>query len=121
MASAVMFNYLYRDGGNFKAWGTVVFSNDETVSLSDVEARLRRAFNPDGLFIASQILVPEVFLYLHDRITRWDHCFHEFHSVDLCSADPDDLWLRSIRAFLEKVEIESSHGWRTFDPLDRVS
>jgi hypothetical protein len=49
----VKFNYLYRDGGNFKSWGEVIFSNLENLPVNEIEAKLINAFLPDNQFIAS--------------------------------------------------------------------
>ena len=64
----VRFNYLYRDGANFKRWGEVLFSNPKEISLKNIEARLLRAFLPDSQFIAGQIGISEVFLLTFDPL-----------------------------------------------------
>jgi hypothetical protein len=69
----VEFIYLYRDGGNYKKWGRVVFSNPDGMGSDSVEERLRQGFLQDGLFIASQIRVPEVFLYAGGEFSFDDH------------------------------------------------
>jgi hypothetical protein len=49
----IKFNYLYRDGGNFKSWGKVIFSNPEKLTLNEIEIKLLNAFLPNKQFIAS--------------------------------------------------------------------
>jgi hypothetical protein len=70
--------YLYRDGGNHKKRGSVIFSNPNGVTPESVEVELRRAFLEDDLFIADQIRVPEVFLFVGGQFSFDDHCYHEF-------------------------------------------
>ena len=111
----VRFNYLYRDGANFKRWGEVLFSNPKEISLQDIEARLSRAFLPDGQFIASQVGIPEVFLFRSSKMTAYDHCFHEFDSVEFCQKSPTDVHNRSIDMFLANVEKTALKGWVAFD------
>jgi hypothetical protein len=117
MNSNVKFNYLYRDAGNYKAWGEVIFINPEERTLDEVETHLRKAFDQDGLFIASQILIPEVFLYIDGRVTDDDHCFHEYDSVEVSNELPNDKEGRSIWRFVEQAEFESSRGWQPFNPF----
>jgi hypothetical protein len=111
----VRFNYLYRDGANFKKWGEVVFSNPKEISPPNIEARLLRAFLPDSQFVASQIGIPEVFLFLASKMTTYDHCFHEFDSIEFCQETPTDVHNRSIDMFLADVEKIALKGWVAFD------
>ena len=116
----VRFHYLYRDGSNYKKWAEIVFSNADELSTEGVTRRLREAFLADGIFIAHQVRVPEVFLALEDELTPDDHCFHEFDSVEATSDLPNDLFGRSIRDFILEVVREAERGWRAFDPEDRL-
>jgi hypothetical protein len=115
---SVRFNYLYRDGANFKNWGKVIFANPEVLPLKPIESKLLNAFLPDKHFIASQIQIPDIFLFLTDKPTAYDHCFHEFDSVEICDENPTDIFSRSISEFLSEVENEAGQGWRAFNILD---
>ena len=78
MTTRTIFEYLYRDAGNFKAFGSVALdgqlaSRDETLIRSKLES--------GEFFIAEQVGVPP----LYDQLYRWsdgptgtDHCWHEF-------------------------------------------
>jgi hypothetical protein len=116
----IKFTYLYRDGGNYKSWAEVVFSNPADLSPSAVTLELRRAFMQDGLFIAHQIRIPEVLPYCYGDLTPDDHCFHELDSVELTVDVPNDCLGRSINEFLTEVMREALAGWRAFDPHDRL-
>ncbi|RJQ47686.1 MAG: hypothetical protein C4538_04890 [Nitrospiraceae bacterium] len=74
--------YLYRDASNYKAWGEIIFRNPDKLNLNEIEERLRGSFDCREFFIASQIYIPEVFLFIHDRFTEDDHFFHEFDAVE---------------------------------------
>lgn len=111
----IKFNYLYRDGSNYKSWGDVVFSNPEKLTLKDIEAKLLSAFLPDNQFNASQISIPEKFLFGNGKLTEYDHCFHEFDCVEFCSESPTDILGRSMASFLQDVEVISKQGWKAFD------
>ena len=118
MVASVKFNYIYRDASNYKAFGNVIFTNPYGLALSDINKHLLNSFRMDGLFIASQIRIPEVFLYLDGDITVDDHCFHEFVSVEDTSEAENDVHRRSISEFIKEVEHQSEAGWKVFDPAD---
>jgi hypothetical protein len=118
--SNIKFNYLYRDGSNYKSWGEVIFSNPEQITLDEIETRLIDAYLPDKLFIASQIYIPEKFSFLNGKFTKYDHCYHEFDSVEICQEEPTDASERSITNFLRDVKLASNHGWEAFDILERA-
>ena len=114
----VKFIYLYRDGGNYKKWAEVVFSNPDKLSVESITRALRRSFLQDGLFIARQIRLPEAFLFGRGEATSDDHCFHEFDHIEPSPELPNDSPARSISAFLAEVENEAKRGWKAFDPHD---
>ena len=115
----IKLNYLYRDGANYKSWGDVVFSNPDRLTLSEIESKLIIAFLPDKLFVAHQISIPEKFLFASGKLTKFDHCYHEFDSVEICTENPTDNLNRSITDFLKTVELTSQNGWKAFGILDR--
>jgi hypothetical protein len=118
--SNVKVHYLYRDGSNYKKWAEIVFFGDDGLSIESATKGLRAAFLPDGLFIAHQVRVPEVFLAAEDQLTPDDHCFHEFESAEATSDAPNDRCGRTIREFIAEVAKEATRGWRAFNPQDRL-
>jgi hypothetical protein len=117
----VKFSYLYRDAGNYKKWAYVIFSNPDRFSLNRTMETLRGAFLQDGLFIASQVRVPEAFFSTNGNATSDDHCFHEFDVVEITLDAPNDPHSRSIREFISEVQREATRGWETFDPHEGMS
>jgi hypothetical protein len=72
------FDYLYRDGGNFKAFGSVALCGD--LSQSDQNS-IKSHLESGEFFIAEQVGVPTLYDELHrwsDGPTQSDHCWHEF-------------------------------------------
>jgi hypothetical protein len=116
----IRFHYLYRDGSNYKKWADVVFSNADELSTDFILRGLREVLLEDGIFIAHQVRIPEVFLASEDQLTGDDHCFHEFDSVETTSDIANDQSGRSIREFMADAVREAAHGWRAFDPRDRL-
>lgn len=136
----IEFAYMYRDGGNNKNGGSVVFANPDGLSLTDLADRLAKAFDQQEYFIASQVGIPDVFLWGADAdydpedsstypaegfgpgryviCEEMDHCWHEFAGVDETEAEPTDT--RSITQFVEAVERASGEGWKQFEPKKKV-
>jgi hypothetical protein len=114
----VAFSYMYRDGSNYKKFGRVAFSNPEQLTSESVSEELLQAFDADGLFIAGQIRLPEVFLYAGGDLSYDDHCYHEFDAVGVTADAPSDPHGRSICEFLAEVTAQANRGWRVFDPYD---
>ncbi len=118
--TAIRFCYLYRDGSNYKSWGEVIFSNPENLDITNIKEKLLHAFLPDKQFIASQVSIPEKFLFTDGDYTNSDHCYHEFDCIEVCEEEPTDKLGRSIADFLRDVEAASKQGWKAFDILDRA-
>ncbi|MGA2429480.1 MAG: hypothetical protein ABSH13_13355 [Candidatus Acidiferrum sp.] len=112
----VKFNYLYRDAGNYKNWGEIVFSNPDRRSINAMTKALADAFLQDGIFVAHQIRVPEIFLFDTGDATSDDHCFHEFDAVESTLEHPTDRHRRSISEFVAEVESQAKRGWVPFAP-----
>lgn len=111
----IKFIYLYRDGGNYKKWGQVIFRNPNKLSCDSITKALRETFMQDGLFIADQVRVPESFLYIRGDANSDDHCYHEFDKVELSFDAPNDQHGRSMRQFLTEVRKQATNGWVAFD------
>jgi hypothetical protein len=116
--SNLEFRYLYRDGGNYKKFGNVIFSNPQQISSDTVEKALTEAFLEDGLFIADQVRVPDVFLFANGQLSFDDHCYHEFGTVRTTDQNSTDAYARTIGEFLSEVTEQAQSGWRVFDPYD---
>lgn len=137
-ASAVEFEYLYRDGSNYKNHGSVVFKNDSRLSTAKIIESIEKNLEDGENFIAYQVGIPEVFLwdpdvdydpddentypeslgpggYAIDEGT--DHCWHEFAALSVLDAEPTDT--RTITEFIRELQRAKNVGWRLFLPIDR--
>lgn len=109
------FEYLYRDGSNYKQWGAVVFRG---ICDSTLRSRLATALDSGELLIAQQVRLPELF-FTDRELYADDHCWHELADVTMTSDDPNDLFNRTIEEFVAEVERASRVGWATFDRTER--
>ncbi len=80
-----VFEYLYRDAGNWKAWGQLLLAgppNESEISL------LCASLESEKFFIAEQFGIPTLFQKLWVQSggpTQDDHPWHEFAGVRLAS------------------------------------
>lgn len=76
-----VFEYLYRDAGNFKAWGALLLKG----ALTEAQVgEMCSKFEGREFFIAEQIGVPPLYQELWDYSdgpTESDHVWHEFFAL----------------------------------------
>lgn len=118
--SNIKFSYLYRDGSNFKRRRQIVFGNPQGLACDEVTKILLDEWGEDGLFLAHQIRVPEVFLYGEEAPNADDHCFHEFDEVGMSEEIPSDRYGRTIIQFIAEIQSPRGRNWTVFDPFDRA-
>lgn len=114
-------DYLYRDASNHKRWNSVVFANPDGLTAELVTESLRESLLEGCLFVATQIRLPECFLFAAHSGTSDDHCFHEFDIVERTSDAENDVHSRSIFQFTQEVEREARLGWVEFDAQSKAS
>ena len=76
-----VFEYLYRDASNYKAWGSILLSG--VPSQNDITA-LRACLESGEYFVAEQVGIPAVYKELWDLSggpTSNDHALHEFSNL----------------------------------------
>jgi hypothetical protein len=82
-----VFEYLYRDASNYKAWGELLLSG--IPSQSDV-ATLRACLELEVYFVAEQVGIPAVYKELWNLSggrTSDDHALHEFVTLRVATVD----------------------------------
>ncbi len=73
-----VFEYMYRDGANYKAWGSLLLTGEPT--QEDI-SELKECLDSGEYFVAEQVGVPPVYKELWDLsggTTSDDHALHEF-------------------------------------------
>lgn len=81
MQKFCVFEYLYRDAANYKAWGTLVLRGAATES--DLEV-LATHFESGEFFIAEQLGIPPLYAELWEFSNGPsidDHVWHTFHAL----------------------------------------
>lgn len=107
----VKLTYLYRDASNYKAWGEITFANPEYLLLEEIEESLATCFLDGIFFVASQVGIPEVFLFHEYPFSEDDHFFHEFVAVESSDGQAMASDRRSIKKFIEQCNFANQKGW----------
>lgn len=82
-----VFEYLYRDASNYKAWGEILLTG--TPSQNDM-ASLRARLESGEYFVAEQVGIPAVYQELWELSggpNSDDHALHEFVNLRVASED----------------------------------
>lgn len=112
--SYFIFEYLYRDGANFKAWGELLLTGSD---ITGVVEGLQKKFEDGVHFIAEQIGVPPLYGELwrySNGPTEYDHVWHEFYCLrpaDTGEVADVEVW-GSVDDFLAKVDAVSDWQYR---------
>ena len=95
----IKFCYLYRDAGNYKIYGEVIFANTDNLPLSEIESQIRAKLIDGEYFEPKKWGVP--LLAFEDFDGELDHDWMEFEKVeetnDLVSVEkPIKDWLTDL-------------------------
>jgi len=95
----IKFCYLYRDASNYKKYGSVVFSNSESVDLIALETFIRARLIEETWFYNHQWQVPDLHFGTWDN--ELDHTWHEYECVEY--TDEPSIAGYELQAFLEII------------------
>lgn len=103
MERRTIFEYCYRDGGNFKVFGKLFLKGAMPPLL---EPRVRSILQDGEFFIAEQIGAPP----LYEQLYKWsdgpvaaDHCWHEFVGLKEMEANAHCEFAETVREFSARV------------------
>jgi hypothetical protein len=92
----IKFSYLYRDGGNYKNYGYVVFANPDNLDLVEIRRIIHAKLIDQTWFYAHEWKVPDL------NFDKWnielDVTWHEFECIEYTNQEVDSL--RDIQEFL---------------------
>lgn len=101
----IQFNYLYRDAGNFKQFGSVVFDNKECIPTDVLKNQFRTTLIDGQHFVAADVGIPNLWVCAYDA--ELDHEWHEFEGLGDVDGQCDIVDSRDIMAFL--CELRQHH------------
>lgn len=99
----IKFNYLYRDAGNYKEFGSVVFTVANQTDLGCLDRKIRDALIDREFFVAGAVNVPNLQkLPWDDEI---DHSWHEYEGLEFTNEPCDDHAQRDIDTFVSSFHL----------------
>lgn len=111
--SNIRMEYLYRDAGNYKFRGDVVFTNLRSLSVSEIESLARECLIDGAWFVTTHPSVPD--LRPTDLDYELDHDWHEIHSFSETDAGVNDALDLDIEDFLRWLRVPSNDSTPQFD------
>jgi len=94
----IKFNYLYRDAGNYKKFGSVIFTNPNNIPTAFVDETIRQ-FLIDHEFFDHEIFeIPSLFYEMQNND---DHNWHEYENV--ASTDEKSTNKNTIDKFTKNI------------------
>lgn len=109
--NTTVFEYQYRDGGNFKTYGRLLLSGQD----EHTEASIRQCLEWGDQFVAEQIGVPALYeehwRQVEDGPSDLDHSFHEFICLHAAQPEEQDLPIWGTLADMMKRMLAASGRW----------
>jgi hypothetical protein len=93
-------NYRYRDAGNYKQFGSVIFLNPSQLSVEEATKLIQEKLISGDFFVPQNWNLPP--LHFHPYDSELDHDYHEFESWELTEEAATDQ--RDARVFLNKIK-----------------
>ena len=102
----VRFEYLYRDAGNFKNWGEIVFSNPKNIDIELIKSMAEKVLIDKNYFVASKANIPDI--HFKEYNEQLDHDWHELHTFQSTEELPNDPQQRTIEELIESLRDAST-------------
>lgn len=96
------FEYLYRDAGNYKNWGEVVFYNKSCMSVESIRQEIISKLIDKKFFVASALKIKDLHFAIADA--DLDHEWHEFNNCSLTNEPVNDEEKRDISEIIKTLE-----------------
>ena len=101
MREVIRFNFLYRDSGNYKKFGSKRFSNSEQLTIEEINKLLIQNLIDGSYFYPEQVGIKKFKFHRHTDDTSW----YEFESVEIHDiTEPLKKELESINSFILKLK-----------------
>jgi len=94
----VQFWYMYRDYSNYKQHNSITFSNPDNISLTEIDAAIRKCLIDGEWFLHSAWGVPD--MHFEETVWKDDHPLHEYHFVQETEAEGN---VESVNDFLARI------------------
>lgn len=103
-----MSTFIYRDFGNNKKWGDVIFSNPRNLHVDTITKMAEKVLIDQTYFVASKANVADLHFREYSYDDELDHNWHECCAFQLTDEPQNDLYRRSIEEFIELLQSAST-------------
>jgi hypothetical protein len=93
-------NYMYRDGANYKQFGSMIFKNENLITPRIATEKVKEKLISAEFFVPQDWNLPR--LQKHPYDSEIDHEWHEFESFEWTDEDMTDD--REVSDFLNEIE-----------------
>lgn len=101
----IKFSYLYRDAGNYKNYGQVIFDNPHSLSINEFEELIRTKLIDGQWFYTKDWKLPDLHFKKWDD--ELDHSFHEFENLS-----PTEESVNAPLSFDHFYELVKETNWK---------
>ena len=99
LESNLKFEYLYRDAGNYKQYGSMVFDNPTRIPPELAESRIKSILIDGEFFYPEKLQVPRLEIYEFN--SEIDHNWYEFEKFSLTDEKPTESI--TAQSFLDRI------------------
>jgi len=96
----IKFSYLYRDAGNYKIFGEVIFNNPENLSIEKIENEVKNNLIDRAYFVPLALEIPVLVFDDYDK--ELDHDWNEFEILEITKEKATDK--RSMIEFINQLK-----------------
>jgi hypothetical protein len=107
----IRFEYLYRDAGNNKRWGEVVFANQQGLDVNVIMAYIADRLIDGHFFEIHELDIPPLRFETYDG--ELDHDWHEFSACMNTGDEVTDSQCRDISEFMKSFDM-AAQQWRQY-------
>ena len=101
MCEIIRFNYLHRDSGNWKKFGSKQFSNPEKLSIEEIETKIRQNLIDGMYFYPENVGIKKFKFHRYSDDFSW----YEFESIEFINCISTKLSrLTSINQFISQLK-----------------
>jgi len=102
----IKFNYLYRDGANYKNFSSVIFDNPDNINIDVLLKIIKPKLIDETWFYENQWYLPDL------RLATWnyelDPTWHEFESIEYTNEVPNAII--TLTKFIKNIEAITLSG-----------
>jgi len=100
LSNNVRLSYLYRDAGNYKKYGEVIFTNPEAIDIGNIKQRITSKLIDGEFFIPKEWEIDP--LAIDNCFSEMDHEWHEFVDISLTNTSAkEDQSISNLLRLLE--------------------